>query len=251
MIDKETLKKFAKLNNMKPWQQEKHYIQALILTALSEYPLIFKGGTYLFFFHGLNRFSEDLDFTATEKIPENIENKTLETLSFFGVEATAKTIKSDGRGFSFRISTKGPLYTSSIDTCYVYVEISTREKILDPILALTLNFDAYQTPTKIINGMSLDEVAAEKIRAIMTRNKARDVYDLSFLISKNIRLDVETVNKKLDYYNKLFEENAFIESVESKKTIWSKELKPLVFGAASSFEETEKSIKKWLASELH
>lgn len=247
MIDKETLKKFAKLNNMKPWQQEKHYIQALILTALSEYPLVFKGGTYLFFFHGLNRFSEDLDFTAIEKMPEGLDKKTLEILGFFGVEATAKTITGNERGFSFRIAAKGPLYTSSIDTCYVYVEISAREKILNPVLTLTLNFDAYQTPTKIINGMSLDEVAAEKIRDITTRNKARDVYDLFFLTRKNVKLDVETVNEKLRYYEKSFDEKTFIKSVESKKDFWEKELKPLVFGKLPTFEEAEKTIKKWLA----
>ncbi len=38
MIDKETLIKLAKLNNLRPWQQEKHYIQSLILVALSEHP---------------------------------------------------------------------------------------------------------------------------------------------------------------------------------------------------------------------
>ncbi len=57
----------AKLNRLRPWQQEKHYIQSLILNSLSELPLVFKGGTYLWFFHGLKRFSEDLDFTYNGK----------------------------------------------------------------------------------------------------------------------------------------------------------------------------------------
>ena len=64
MLTKEEIKRFAKLNKIKPYQQEKHYIQTLILRSIySEYDLVFKGGTALMFTKDLPRFSEDLDFS--------------------------------------------------------------------------------------------------------------------------------------------------------------------------------------------
>ena len=71
MIDKELIYRLVKLNNLRPWQQEKHYIQSLILEVVADEPLIFKGGTYLWFFHGLQRFSEYLDFTVNGKLEKS------------------------------------------------------------------------------------------------------------------------------------------------------------------------------------
>ena len=64
MILKEDLIRLAKLNRLKAFQQEKHYIQTLVLRSIyaATNDLTFKGGTSLWFFYGLNRFSEDLDF---------------------------------------------------------------------------------------------------------------------------------------------------------------------------------------------
>ena len=89
MIDKKTLISFAKLNGMRPWQQEKHYIQSVILVAMSEEQVVFKGGTYLWFFHGLNRFSEDLDFTS-EKVPKDMDKKISKSLLMMGIENKTK-----------------------------------------------------------------------------------------------------------------------------------------------------------------
>ena len=129
MIDKETLIAAAKINNLKPWQQEKHYIQSLVLCSLSEEPVVFKGGTCLWFFYGLPRFSEDLDFTEDGKVSDNLPEKVSRDIELFGVENNFKIITNDEKTLSFRISAKGPLNSSDFDLCPVYVEISRREKI--------------------------------------------------------------------------------------------------------------------------
>jgi len=245
MMDKETLIKISKLYNMKPWQQEKHYVQSLVLVALSEYPMVLKGGTYLWFFHGLNRFSEDLDFTATGELPEGLEIKVSESLRMFGVENTVKIMTEDDRGFSFRLSAKGPLNTSEKDLCHVYVEISKREKVIYPTLPLKFNFDPYELPIKVVSGMALDEVAAEKIRAIMARDKARDIYDLVFLFeSKSARFDIDCVNQKLKYYDLIFSAELFNKKLEEKKKNWKEELQGLVFGPLLDFDMVASNILK-------
>ena len=124
---------------MTPWQQEKHYVQALALNAISELPLVFRGGTYLWFFHGLGLFSEDLDFTASEALRKGIPEKTSESLELFGVENALKKITDDEKTLSFRISAKGPLNTEAKDMCVVYVEISRREPVIEK--RISLKFD--------------------------------------------------------------------------------------------------------------
>jgi hypothetical protein len=89
----------------------------------------------------------------------------------------------------------------------------------------------------LVTMMNPEEILAEKIRAIMTRNKARDIFDARFLIAKKIAVNIELANKKLEYYDMKFEKEAFIESLRNKKRIWENELKPLV-GYVPDFEKT-------------
>ncbi|MEW6528332.1 MAG: nucleotidyl transferase AbiEii/AbiGii toxin family protein [Candidatus Micrarchaeota archaeon] len=247
MISKEKLISIAKLYDRKTWQQEKHYIQFFIFVTLSEYPLVFKGGTYLWFFHGLDRFSEDVDLMAIGDLPNDLDTKVSEGLRLFGVENILKRINNSDCNFSFRVSAKGPLNTSDIDLCHIYVEISKRENLVADSLSVKLNFDAYEAPTKIINGMSINEVAAEKIRAIMKRKKPRDVYDLFFLIkNKGIKFNIELINKKLKYYDEIFSEQEFVDSLKKKRDDWNKELKQIVFGKLVDFDTAENAILEWI-----
>lgn len=246
MIDRETLTRMAGLQGIKPWQQEKHYIQSAILVSLSEEPLVMKGGTYLWLFHGLDRFSEDLDFTCEGEVDEGIMKKVSDALAMLGIENSVKAIMDDERSFSFRVGAKGPLNTSSVDLCHVYVEISRRERVLKPTLGLRMEFDAYSLPVKIVRGMSLDEVAAEKVRALFTRKKARDAYDLFFLISKKkAAFDRGMVEEKLKYYGMGFSESAFLEKLEEKEGIWDTELKPMVFEELPAFARASEAIREW------
>ncbi|MFH1750784.1 MAG: nucleotidyl transferase AbiEii/AbiGii toxin family protein [Candidatus Micrarchaeota archaeon] len=244
MIDKETLIAYAKLNNLRPWQQEKHYMQSAILVALSEHPLVFKGGTYLWFFHGLPRFSEDLDFTLRGRLPEELGKATSEGLSLMGIENDLKPISNNSDSYSFRIAAKGPLNTSASDVCYVYVEISLREEVHEKALPLQLNLDAYKLPIKLVSGMALEEVAAEKVRAIMTRSKARDVFDLWFLLKKGVVPEISLMSKKLGFYDLEFDRKAFLVKLEKQKADYMHELKPLVFGDLPAFEEAASLIRE-------
>lgn len=271
MIEKKELLEIAKLNGLKPWQQEKHYIQAIILEILAEQPLVFKGGTYLWFFHNLPRFSEDLDFTvkdktskqrvdfmlagafaygyhsAKEELPENLPEIVSSSLELFGIQNKSKTITNNATTLSFRISAKGPLNTKEIDECGVYVEASKRESIEEKPIPIKLDFPAYNLPTKRAVGMSLEELGAEKVRAIMTREKARDLYDLYFLIKKKeIAFNQELIDKKLFYYNEKFSKKDFLKKAKQKQDYFVRELKNIVFDEIPEFKEVMQKIQKWI-----
>ncbi len=234
---------------MRPWQQEKHYVQSMILNAISELPVVFKGGTYLWFFHGLRRFSEDLDFTASDTLPNNIPKIVSHSLELFGIENELKIIADNEITLSFRISAKGPLNTSSKDRCFVYVEISKRECLVEKNIPIKFDYAAYQLPIKRLLGMNLDEVGSEKVRAIITRQKARDIYDLYYLISKKgIKFKDGLVNKKLEYYKIVFSNAGFIKELKHRKETYLRELKGIVFDEIPAFNEVERTLDKWLAN---
>jgi hypothetical protein len=248
MIGKSELIETAKLMGMKPWQQEKHYIQYLALNSIAEEPIVFKGGTYLWLTQGLDRFSEDLDFTTSESLLGNIAEKVSTNLGLFGVENQIKYITNNEKALSFRISAKGPLNTAKIDECIVYIEISKREQILKKTLPVKLDYPPYSLPIKTISGMALEEVGAEKVRAIFTRQKARDIYDLHYLISKRrIKFDGNLVNSKLQYYKIRFSTSLFHKAVADKQDYYAKELKGLVFGELPQFGEVKKSLSDWIS----
>ena len=100
--NKDFFKKYAQEKNI-PWQERNillEYLQTQILKALSlskfNDAITFLGGTCLRFAHGINRFSEDLDFDLIKKDGFEIEKlmqdvkKKLE-LQGFEIDARTKT----------------------------------------------------------------------------------------------------------------------------------------------------------------
>lgn len=250
MILKEDLLRIARLNNLRAFQQEKHYIQTIALRSIyaSTNDLAFKGGTCLWFFHGLNRFSEDLDFTLVAKEQElkDLPVEVKKDLEVYGIDSEIRILKNDGISFSFRIGAKGPLFTKEIERSFVRIEISKRESVIKK--PDVIEFDALYTDILpfFVLVMEREEILAEKVRAVLTRNRARDVYDLWFLLKKGTRFELNLITEKLKYYKKVFECEKFTERIEEKGGYWESELKPLVIGRLPRFEVVYNDVKEAL-----
>jgi len=244
LIDKEEIIKLAKHNGIKNYQQERHYLQTLILLELSKYNMVFKGGTYLWFCHNLPRYSEDLDFTSQGELNKDMPDKIINFLKSFDLEANVKNIINDQRTLSFKITITGPLFNGNPRSkCQIDVEISKRENIIVTPLPFDIYFTYYSLQSKIIKGMNLNEVFAEKVRAIMTRKKGRDIFDLYFLIKyKNIVPDYDLINKKLDYYGEKFDDTKFIAQLKLEDGPYNLDLTNLVFIKLPEFKEVYKTI---------
>lgn len=209
-------------------QIEKDYLQHLFLIFLSRKlsnELVFKGGTALQKVYGLNRFSIDLDFSQTAEIDfAELINAITKNIVGFGYVSRFEEIKTLGR--TFRIKIHGPLYNNSqISASTLLVEISQRENILlEPQLRqITPIYNDLQPYSILV--MQESEILAEKVRAIMARNKPRDIFDLHFLVKKGIKFNTELINKKLSYYKEKYSTKRFIEKIKEKEPIWDKELK--------------------------
>jgi len=245
MITKNELLDLSRFSHFKPHQQEKHYIQSIILNSIYSTitdELIFKGGTCLLFFYGLNRFSEDLDFAMAKdfelkKVISNIE-KDLDNL---GIAHKISKMQENDISLSLKIGVEGPLFSKEIERCFVSLDISKREKV-ENFKVLELKTNYLEILGFSVSVMSEKEILAEKIRALLTRNQARDLFDMHFLLKKDTEIDMDLINKKLEYYKKEFDQKEFVKSVLDKEGIWLAELNPLILGEIPDFKEVKKYV---------
>lgn len=244
MLNRKSLESIKTVLGFNLGQVERDYLQHILLLFLYRHAgnwLVFKGGTALQKTLGLNRFSEDLDFTSSkEEGLSEIAYRVRDDAANFGFDNEVEIRKNISEVISYRI--KGPLYDGTQKSMVVLrLEISLRETIVlkDDIREVVPVYTDLQP--YLVTMMNPEEILAEKIMAIMTRNKARDIFDARFLIAKKIPVNIELANRKLEYYDMKFEKEAFIESLMSKKRIWDKELKPLV-GYVPDFEKTVDEI---------
>ncbi|MDE1858609.1 MAG: nucleotidyl transferase AbiEii/AbiGii toxin family protein [Thaumarchaeota archaeon] len=233
----------AKVRGLSPWQEEKRYVQALVLHALRGEPLVCKGGTYLWLFHGLDRFSEDLDFSARGQIGPKIATVCTDTLGLFGVESSFRPVKDDAYTYSFRLDSRGPLYVGEPDVCRVRVDISRREGVVQRPLTVRLDEPQYLVPIDLVNGMTLEEVLAEKTRALLRRKALRDLYDAWYLLKRKKTVpDWELISRKLTFYGQRFSSSGLARSIEVAGENWEKELGSIVFGAILPYAEVRADV---------
>jgi len=169
----------------------------------------FYGGTALRIFYGLNRFSEDLDFSLLETDPD------------FSLEPYFDGIirEFDAIGMKVSIREKNKTNNTNIDSAFLKSETVWKELILDdiipqagiqapPSIKIKLEVDrepplGFETEEKLllrpfsfyVKCFTLPNLFAGKMHALLfrrwgTRVKGRDWYDLEWYIKKAVALDL-------------------------------------------------------------
>lgn len=252
MISIDDLRKIARLKGLTNTSYaEKDYILDVALLSISRNTkdeLVFKGGTCLYKFYKMNRFSEDIDFTLIKEIDvDGLLKKIVSDMALFGIESEAKDRKTVVNSIMARLKAKGPLYKGTIQSLSsIRVDINMKSSVdLGPTTA-SYNSLYPDVPHFSLLIMQEGELLAEKVRAVMTRTKARDLYDLWFLVEqKGVTFDKELVEKKLRYYAEKWNFGKFSKRFEAfSEATWERELKPLVLGRAPDFETVRRSILK-------
>ena len=253
MISKPELKQIAEFRNLNLGQAEKSFFQDLILFIIYKKhakELIFKGGTALSKCYGFDRFSEDLDFTLRDK-NNNIKQTLNLGLKHYNVvfKLSSKTTKDFVSSLKYKLLIQGALYEPGNEKslCSIRLDFSTRETPELDSVTLKLRPISNYIPMFDIIVMDKREIFAEKIRTVLTRNQARDLYDLYYL--KNSVADVELINHKLKYYNLVFSKQDFIKAIQNKKDVWDKEMKHLVKNYPS-FSEVKKKLGLYFSEKV-
>ena len=118
------------------------------------------------------------------------------------------------------------------------MDISLRERVLIDPKRKRIGRFLPEIPSFTVIVMSNEEILAEKVRSILTRDMARDIYDINFLLDLDTEINPILIEKKLQYYEMKFDPNSFYKALKRKRDIWSKELKPIV-------KEVPPSLRFW------
>ncbi|MFA6328737.1 MAG: nucleotidyl transferase AbiEii/AbiGii toxin family protein [Candidatus Micrarchaeia archaeon] len=229
MITRELLEKSGE-PGFTAGQKEKDYAQHWLLSYFAREGFMgaFKGGTALQKAYGLPRYSEDLDFTLNgAPLPGFDAISRYLSSAGFGIVKWKK--EAAGISHSAKLRLQGPLYNGkAISECSISLDFSARENCaLAP--AMVEIHPAYPdiTPYSLLV-MDRKEIAAEKVRAVLTRASARDLYDLSFLLRQGFLPDEGMINSKLSYYGMQYSYEAFERAVGKLARLWKVEMNALV-----------------------
>lgn len=176
----------------------REYFQQLFLSQLYQEKgsdgLLFKGGTALRIIWQSPRFSEDLDFTGasiTIKEIEALMEGALAKIEMGGIEVEIIESKSTSGGYLAIFQFMTSEYKSRIQ-----IEVSKRRGRNGKGTAVLIQ-SGLVMPYTLIH-LQENKLVAEKIQACLTRGKARDFYDLYFILRSRMAFkDVFFQDKQL------------------------------------------------------
>ena len=199
----------------------KEVVQEIILCGLSRggffQSAAFYGGTALRIFHGLDRFSEDLDFSLMTPDP------------VFRLDAFLPMLEKELNSYGFRFHAETKVKSVDSDIQSAFVKGNTREHILicyaDEHLSrsvgseelIKVKFEADTTPPPYatvekkyrllpipyaITLYDMPSLFAGKLHAVICRGwknrmKGRDLYDYIFYLSRKTPVNLKHLNARL------------------------------------------------------
>jgi predicted nucleotidyltransferase component of viral defense system len=180
---------------------EQDYVQSLLLQELysSDDSLVFKGGTYMKHAFGLDRFSEDLDFTLSGgKYDGSVLVSASSHLSKYGIRSEIERIEDDEISWNAALRYRGPLFDGSENSVgTIRLEVSKRRDVFMEPEWTRLFFKYPESPVINVLGLAKNGVLAEKLRALSTRSKGRDLYDVWFLLKQGVGPDRDIFKRKM------------------------------------------------------
>lgn len=217
MITKAEILELAGNFSLQPTTVQKDYVLGWMLRAISNHrhlsKWVFKGGTCLKkCYFETYRFSEDLDFTVptNQTISSGQINIYLEDVVSWIEDNSGLTFPrrdwkieeyNNPRGktsFQVKISYRGPLIGDPRSLPRIKLDITQDELLVDAPQPRRIHhlFSDEFDPVPQILAYSIDEILAEKSRALFERHgRARDVYDV-VNISRNFREKINSENVK-------------------------------------------------------
>ncbi len=199
----------------------------------------FYGGTALRIFYGLDRFSEDLDFSLLEVNPE------------FSLESYLNGMVTEFKALGMEVSVKEKKKTAetNIDSAFLKSETVWKELLLENIIPQTglatapgikikLEIDTepppgFQTEEKLllrpfsfyVKCFTQPDLFAGKMHALLFRKwrnrvKGRDWYDLEWYIKKGVPLHLEHFLKRAqnsgDWPKETISESEFLQLLQTR-----------------------------------
>lgn len=238
---------------------ERDYVQSWLLKTLGQIDMVLKGGTGLKKVYVENyRFSDDLDFTLLQ---------TISTRSLKSQIRKAVIIAREESGINFRNEIKfndtksglranihftiikiaaGTETSIKLDITY-----SDREHVLLPIIDKRIFHSYSDRCNATVNAYALEEIVAEKLRALFERKWPRDLYDIWYFrdyLSKKIV--IKTFREKCKFKNIPVDISSLEEHKNNLKNAWKSSLSHQ-FNVLPAFEKVYNEVLESLRQNIH
>lgn len=224
MVTKAELVSIARKQKLPLGMIEKDYVLTLVLREIynSQFKntLVFKGGTALHKLYLHKRLSVDLDFTALDEFDIEIFKNIL----------LVKEINSQIRKISAFES------SVSIDLKYISllnypdsikIDISFREKPLLELKEVPVHSPYF--PDSLVLTFQIEEIASEKMRALIQRKRPRDYLDMWLLLKELEFKDFEKLaEKKLTAMDDNMDIGKVFTDLDVVKSLWKVDLEQLI-----------------------
>jgi predicted nucleotidyltransferase component of viral defense system len=192
MITQDTIKNLVTRYHTNELNIMREYFQHLFLSYFYKLEgaenILFKGGTALRFIYGSPRFSEDLDFSMFNikpyKLKKSIEDlftKVLAEIENVGIKVDLGPKPGPTKeGYYGDASFK--IYDYPLVTVSINVSARDERRITSEIETIANDF----IPTYNLYHLPQEILIEEKIYALLERKKARDFYDIYYIMRKNL-----------------------------------------------------------------
>ena len=244
----------------------KEILQEIILCGLSKGGFFnhaaFYGGTALRIFYGLDRFSEDLDFSLIKPNEDfNLENyfPHLEReIRSFGLNVSIikkeKTSKSQIKSAFLKANTKEHLLLFFDKNSASRVASNENIKIKIELDTIPPDFATFERKFRLlpapyeINLYDAPSLFAGKIHAVICRGwksrvKGRDLYDYVFYLSKGTKVNFKHLQARLS------QTDIYVNDLDDVKNLLTERFRAINFSQAKEdvmpFIKNPSSIEKW------
>lgn len=228
LISKSDIFRIARKKGFPAGTIEKEYFLTIFLEQIARFDsnLIFKGGTalskaYLDYY----RLSEDLDFTYVGNEIKTAIETVHDICGHLNLEIKDENQTQDS--YTAQIKFVGPLQYLN----YIKIDVSMREKLIfKPKTVEVHSLYADINPFKV-QVYDLNEITAEKIRAMIQRKKPRDYFDVWFIFKNK---DLDTIEIKTAVIEKCkrigveYEPGIIFSDTENLRRQWKTDLIHLV-----------------------
>ncbi|MCD4740178.1 nucleotidyl transferase AbiEii/AbiGii toxin family protein [archaeon] len=225
LISKSELKYVAGKTGFNLIYLEKDYFLTILLYLLRDVGgIYFKGGTALNkIFLNHTRLSEDLDFTCTENL-EKIREEILEILKENkNIFPRHKFENQTPSFFRLKIFYKSDFSKNS----YVVLDVNSKASVHNKPEEKTVPHFYETIPAFKVKTISPEELVAEKLRAMLTRNQPRDYYDVYNLLKKGYTIDRSLLRKKLSEAGESFDVNRIFKNARKIYSKWDEDINHL------------------------
>lgn len=186
MISSEVIKELAVRNQTIEINIAREYLQNLFLSYFYQKKgsdhILFKGGTALRLIYQSPRYSEDMDFTGVGIRATDIKKSIRETLDDIkreGIDVAIQESKSTSGGYLCILVSRFGEWNVRI---FLEVSFRPRKKSDKETVLITNPF----LPSYTLFSLSEDQIVEEKISALIGRKRARDFFDIYFIIRNGI-----------------------------------------------------------------